>query len=765
MTILITGGAGFIGCNLAAALLRSGERVTIVDNLSRPRTDQNLAWLQAQFADRLRFERADIRDQAAMDALIPGHDAVFHLASQVAVTTSVTNPREDFEINALGTLNVLEAARLASTPPAIFFSSTNKVYGGMEEVRIVQQPTRYAYADFPEGVPETQLLDFHSPYGCSKGSADQYIRDYARIYGLKTVVFRQSCLAADQDILTPFGRRPIASLRCGDIVHSGRGWTRVKHVWKTGVKPVRRLSTMNGLSVSLTPDHRMVRPHGLFTNQHFAYGDFLAVLPEAQYTPTWEEVSDSPLDAEQFVEAVRGKTADPRCLNEAARIAEHLLPLRGDRLLAIAEIVGRLFGDGHLGIHRRQDREAPAYTVQHFGSLDELTEVAQWLNWLGLPASGTFESSSESLLPSGHVVKGTSYRIQQQTIAVFTLFELLGVPVGDKVRVDYGLPAWVAEGHRLVKRAFLRGFFGAELGRVYADSYLAPSFAQSKDVECVESGRRWMQQLRDLLAEFGIETSYFESRPTAYKRGTTVQMIVRLLGGYALYPRLAAIGYAFSADRTRHLNALLRWAWTHTSPEWFEETNDLYWVDGPLYWDSLAQIEDLGEGEVYDLEVEDDSHLVVAGGLQVSNCIYGPRQFGVEDQGWAAHFVIAAVTGRPITIYGDGKQVRDMLYVDDLVAAYLSALDRIDTISGRIYNIGGGASNTLSVWAEFGPLLERLIGRQLAVNYGDWRPGDQPIYVSNIARAEQELNWRPEVAVEEGIERLVRWVEGNRELF
>ena len=338
MAILITGGAGFIGCNLAAALLRSGERVTIVDNLSRPRTDQNLAWLQGQFGDKLRFERADIRDQAAMNALIPGHDAVFHLAGQVAVTTSVQNPREDFEINALGTLNILEAARLASTPPAIFYASTNKVYGGMEEVQIVEQATRYAYADFPNGIPETQQLDFHSPYGCSKGAGDQYVRDYARIYGLKTVVFRQSC-------------------------------------------------------------------------------------------------------------------------------------------------------------------------------------------------------------------------------------------------------------------------------------------------------------------------------------------------------------------------------------------------------------------------------------------IYGPRQFGVEDQGWAAHFAIAAVTGRPISIYGDGKQVRDMLYVDDLIAAYLSAFDQIDTVSGHIYNIGGGARNTLSIWAEFGPLLERLIGKRLEVRYGDWRPGDQPVYISDITMAERELNWKPAVAVEDGIERLVRWVEANREIF
>jgi nucleoside-diphosphate-sugar epimerase len=765
MNHLITGGAGFIGCNLADTLLRRGEQVTVLDNLSRPLTPLNLQWLQGRHGEKLRFVKADIRDADAMRAAVAGHGVVYHLAGQVAVTTSVADPRGDFEANALGTLNVLEAARTAATPPIVFFASTNKVYGGMETVEVVEHATRYLYRDLPEGVPETQLLDFHSPYGCSKGAADQYVRDYSRIYGLKTVVFRQSCLAADQLVLTPFGQKPIATLRAGDIVHSGQGWTRVRHVWKTGVKPVRRLTTIGGLSIALTADHRMVRPHGLFTNQEFAYGDFLAVLPEARYAPTWEEVTDAVLDAETFVAAVQAKTSDPRCLNDAARIAEALLPLRGDRLLAIAEIVGRLFGDGNLSMHQRQSRSNPSYYVQHYGSLDELSQVAQWLDWLGLPASGVVESSSESELPSGHVVRGTSYRIQQQTIAVFTLFELLGVPVGDKVRVDYALPAWVANGHRMIKRAFLRGFFGAELGRVYADSYIAPSLAQSKDVEYLESGRRWMQQLRDLLAEFGIETSYFEARPTAYKRGTTVQMTVRLLGGYALYPKLAAIGYGFSAERTRHLNTLLRWSWTHTSPEWFDETSDLYRADGPLCWDSLAQIEDFGETDVYDLEVEDESHLFIAGGVQVSNCIYGPRQFGVEDQGWAAHFVIAATLGRPINIYGDGKQVRDMLYVDDLVAAYMAALERIDTVGGQIFNVGGGAQNTLSIWAEFRPLLERLTGKAIDARYGDWRPGDQPVYISDIRKAAAELGWRPQVSIEEGIARLVRWVQENEGLF
>jgi CDP-paratose 2-epimerase len=338
MNHLITGGAGFIGCNLAEALLARGEQVTIFDNLSRPLTHLNLEWLRQRHGARVRFVQADIRDAAAVVAAVPGHDAIFHLASQVAVTTSVLDPRSDFEINALGTLNVLEAARQASRRPAVFFASTNKVYGGMEDVTVVEQPTRYAYRDMSAGVPENHLLDFHSPYGCSKGSADQYVRDYARIYGLQTVVFRQSC-------------------------------------------------------------------------------------------------------------------------------------------------------------------------------------------------------------------------------------------------------------------------------------------------------------------------------------------------------------------------------------------------------------------------------------------IYGPRQMGVEDQGWAAHFVIAAVMGRPITIYGDGKQVRDMLYIDDLVAAYLAALARIDAVSGRIYNIGGGPANALSVWAEFGPLLERLTGNQIDVRRGDWRPGDQPVYISAISKAERELGWRPQVDVAEGIARLVAWVQENRALF
>lgn len=338
MKALITGGAGFIGCNLAHRLLQRGETVTVYDNLSRRGAAANLAWLRENYGAALHFVQGDVQDYPRLFATTEGVDVVYHLAGQVAVTTSVTDPRGDFETNALGTFNALEAARHAGTDPIFLFTSTNKVYGAIEDVAIRAESTRYVYKDMPHGISEAQPLDFHSPYGCSKGSGDQYVHDYARIYGLRTVVFRQSC-------------------------------------------------------------------------------------------------------------------------------------------------------------------------------------------------------------------------------------------------------------------------------------------------------------------------------------------------------------------------------------------------------------------------------------------IYGYRQFGIEDQGWIAWFVIAAVMGRPITIYGDGKQVRDVLFCEDLLDAFDAAVSRIDIAKGQIYNIGGGPNNTISVWHELGPILTELLGREVAVSYGDWRPGDQLLYVSDIRKARRDLAWQPRVGVRDGVKQLYEWVVANRELF
>lgn len=339
MEVFITGGAGFIGSNLANHHLRRGDRVTILDNLSRCGSDCNLEWLVGQHGENMRFIRADIRDYDALrDALSADAARVYHMAGQVAVTTSISNAREDFEINALGTFNVVEAVRCVAPQAILFYASTNKVYGGMEAVRTAENETRHHFIDYIDGIPESYPLDFHSPYGCSKGCGDQYVRDYARTYGLRTVVMRQSC-------------------------------------------------------------------------------------------------------------------------------------------------------------------------------------------------------------------------------------------------------------------------------------------------------------------------------------------------------------------------------------------------------------------------------------------IYGTRQLGVEDQGWVAHFCIAARHGRPITIYGDGKQVRDVLWIDDLVAAYEAAAERIDIASGQIYNLGGGPDNTMSIWSEFGSILSHLAGHEIPVAYADWRVGDQHVFVSDIHKAKRELDWRPCVSVRDGIERLWRWVGDNPQLF
>ena len=197
-TVLITGGAGFIGSNLAERLLREpGTRVRLFDNLSRRGVMHNVEWLRRKAdCSRLEVIEGDVRDAASVRRVTRDASEIYHLAAQVAVTTSVDDPRTDFEINAMGTFHVLEGARASGRSPFLLFTSTNKVYGALGGVPVAVRGTRYKaqVANFL-GVDETEPLDFHSPYGCSKGAADQYVRDYARIYGLDSVVFRMSCIA------------------------------------------------------------------------------------------------------------------------------------------------------------------------------------------------------------------------------------------------------------------------------------------------------------------------------------------------------------------------------------------------------------------------------------------------------------------------------------------------------------------------------------------------------------------------------------------
>ncbi|MGH9309763.1 MAG: NAD-dependent epimerase/dehydratase family protein [Vicinamibacterales bacterium] len=199
---LITGGAGFVATNVAERLLQDGWRLRLFDNLSRAGVDQNVEWLKAHPAAGGRGEAVelvigDVRDAAAVRRVVAGTSRVFHFAAQVAVTTSLDDPIGDFEINARGTLNLLEAIRGLDEPPSLLFTSTNKVYGHLDDLRLRRQSTRYEPEDpfvAKRGVSEGRALDFHSPYGCSKGAAEQYVLDYARTFGLPAAVFRMSCI-------------------------------------------------------------------------------------------------------------------------------------------------------------------------------------------------------------------------------------------------------------------------------------------------------------------------------------------------------------------------------------------------------------------------------------------------------------------------------------------------------------------------------------------------------------------------------------------
>jgi len=231
MKYLITGGCGFLGSNIGAEIIRTGGDLTIFDNLYRFGSEKNLEWLHT--LGKFTYINGDIRNSGdiatAVNAVKP--DVIFHFAGQVAMTTSIQNPRLDFEINALGTFNLLEAVRRMVPHAAILYSSTNKVYGDLEFIKYSETATRYTAPNYPNGFDEALPLDFHSPYGCSKGSADQYLLDFHRIFGLKTIVFRHSSM---------YGGRQFATYDQGWI-----GWF-VQQAVETKRCPIRPPFTISG---------------------------------------------------------------------------------------------------------------------------------------------------------------------------------------------------------------------------------------------------------------------------------------------------------------------------------------------------------------------------------------------------------------------------------------------------------------------------------------------------------------------------------------
>jgi CDP-paratose 2-epimerase len=255
--ILVTDGAGFIGCNLADRLASDGGRVIVLDSLARPGVEANMDWLRARHRGAVEFIRADVRDAAAVEAAVRDCAAVYHLAAQVAVTTSIESPRHDLETNLIGTFNVLEASRRSPHRPPVIMASTNKVYGSMPDLPVALTGRRWMPADAAlarRGIGENTALSLHTPYGCSKGAADQYVLDHAATFGLRTVALRMSCIygprqcgTEDQGWVAHFAAA-ILSGRPISIFGDGRQVRDVMHVDDAVEAYVRALASIDQIS-------------------------------------------------------------------------------------------------------------------------------------------------------------------------------------------------------------------------------------------------------------------------------------------------------------------------------------------------------------------------------------------------------------------------------------------------------------------------------------------------------------------------------------
>jgi len=668
--VVITGGAGFIGSNAAARHLARGNEVVILDNLSRKGAQNNVTWLKS-FGGDLRLIQADVRDAGAVaGAFREAADAevVLHLAGQVAVTTSVLNPRDDFESNALGTFNVLEAARTLPRLRAFLFASTNKVYGGMEDVGIVERGGRYAYASLPEGVDENQQLDFHSPYGCCYAADTDILTrsGWKRFYEL----------GPDDDVLTYSLERKTAEFQ-RPTAHFAFPYT-----GKMYVQTNRRLKTC------VTPNHKMLVA---WDCTHWALER--PRLAEAQ------QIAGKPMAYLLAAEVEGGIDRDSFTL-PGGKAGKHK--------------------------HRFQDRAIP---------------MDDWLRFLGW-----------------YLAEGHCYQNAKTGNCSVTLTTRYRTAEAVAVMRAVGLSPCVYRHHVTATSRRLYEYL-----RPFGKSYQKYIPQEVKDL----SPARLRVLLIALLDGDGNVQSKNSWRYTTVSRrlADDVQEIALKCGMAASIAQDREGFYRVSICTTRTAQCNL----DRDRSEWVDYSGMVYCVEVP---NSVVMVRQNGhayfsgnsKGAADQYTVDYARIYGLPTVTMRQSAIYGPRQLGVEDQGWVAWFCIAAALGRRITIYGDGMQVRDVLWVDDLLDAYDRAIGAIDRVRGQVFNLGGGPDNTLAI-RDVIRILEERLGRPLGPHFDAWRPGDQRVFIAGIGKAKRELGWAPRVGPAEGVDRLLEWVQANRELF
>jgi len=663
--IFITGGCGFIGTNASAFYLKKGYKVIAFDNLSRPGAKQNLAWLKSQKGNFV-FVKGDVRNDKKLLETFKKYrpDFVLHLAAQVTMVTSVENPREDFEINAVGTFNVLEAMRKTKSKAAALYSSTNKVMGELLYIPVIEKEKRYIYKNI-KGVNEGFPLDFHGPYGC--------------------------CYSAETDILTDNGWKKFYELLPNDMVLTynierevAEYQTPTRHFayhysGKMYVQKNRRLKTC------VTPNHKML--------------------------VSWD-CDHNGLERPHLVEAqkIKGK---PMAYLLAAKVEEK----ENHTEFTLPEVNPKK--------HKHYFRE-------------RLIPAKDWLPFLGyyLSEGNCYEDSNTG---NCTVTLTTYYRTKE---AVETLRAIGLSPCVKKHHVT----ATSKQLYEYVKRfgKSRNKYIPQEIKRLNR-KYLAvllESLLAGDGNKHSKNGWKYTtvsQQLADDVQEIAI------------KCGMTARVFLDKEGFYRVY---------INTTRTAQCNL------DQDRSEWVDYDGMVYCVEVP---NSVVMVRQKGfayfsgnskgAGDQYWLDYSRIFGLNTVVFRQSG--IYGPHQFGIEEQGWLAWFCNALLFNKPVTIFGNGKQVRDVLYIDDLIRAYDSALKNIRKTRGKAYNVGGGNAFSLSIWELF-DILEKLGNKKFNYKFGPWRQGDQKVYISDIARAKKDFNWQPAVSPKEGIKRLYNWIFQNR---
>lgn len=795
MRILVTGGAGLVGSHTAEYYAKKGNEVIVLDNLMRSKlfgydkksVEYNWNYL-AKYKSIKRIKGDVRRKRDVMESIGKGVDVVIHTAGQPGVPLSIRIPEEDFSINAYGTLNVLECVRQKCKDAVFIYCSTNKVYGeNVDKIPLVERKSRYMYKGI-KGISEILPIDHtgHTPYGVSKYVGDIYTQEYAYIYGMKTAVFRMSCLSKDMIISTAQGNTRIKDIRgksqeifCLNDKKIGIQRTKGSFETDSDGKLLYKVKTKSGYQIEATNDHKFYTPGGYLELDKIHYGGFVAVCPELFYMdrryvfkfPKKIIISEK-LFEKNLKKYGRRNKSNFRYL--ASLKQRGLLPLRYNSpyIYPVARLVGYLTGDAHL-YHRIRPNGKSYTEIQVYALRGEIDNIKKDFALIGFKPGKTRVSYSKSILSNGHIIDGNSYKFSITTTDAFAFFESLGVPVGHKSKIEFEIPNWILNGPEDIQDEYLRGLFGAEMSRPHffqrrgrKSLDLQPLiFTQSKNIELSKNAVRFRHQIKSLLQKRGVQTRVQQTK-FLYKKGgdKSISFALLIKPSRENFLKFARIGFEFNNERKKSLYRIIEFLKTGLSYscyyEWIKEHT--YGIeDTNLLWDRVLVKKQIPMKEIYDITVP-VHHNFIANGFVVHNCIYGTRQFGFEDQGWVAWFVIANLLNKPITIYGNGKQVRDLLYVTDLIEAYDKFI-RSD-LQHEVFNIGGGPENTASL-LEFIDELKKITKKENHIRFDDWRPSDQKVYISDITKVSKKLNWHPKISPKEGIRKIIEWVKDNKKIF